>query len=336
MAAVRIGCLCVRWWSETVFEEMCKPGFMNNSHNRISRRTFLRQAALGISAVTALGMAGEPLPILGLASVGLLVSDLEKSRAFYHNVLGFEEAFDAKSADGSVSVAFFKVNDHQFIELSPGLTPGPSPAMTHIALLTDDLETLRRLLEKRGAKPGAVGKRLQDGNLSCAIHDLPGQNLKYLEFVQYLPNSPEIQSKGKSLGPNRISLRFDHAGIIATDYAAARAFYVETFGCREIWSRRQKSGQPVIDHLMLPGMSGDFLELSNKPQPLSRSAAGGAAHFALTVPDVKAGYRVALERDQGRIIPPRFGMDKRWQFNMFDPDGTRVECMQPESPDGTP
>jgi hypothetical protein len=26
---------------------------------------------------------------------------------------------------------------------------------------------------------------------------------------------------------------------------------------------------------------------------------------------------------------PRIGLDLRWQFNLFDPDGTRVELMQP-------
>jgi len=36
--------------------------------------------------------------------------------------------------------------------------------------------------------------------------------------------------------------------------------------------------------------------------------------------------------------PPWFGLDERWQFNLFDPDGTRVEFMQPRDPAkaGTP
>ena len=63
---------------------------------------------------------------------------------------------------------------------------------------------------------------------------------------------------------------------------------------------------------------------------------GMAAHFALTVPDIKAAYERAVERGADGGKQPRFGLDKRWQFNMFDPDGTRAECMQPESSDGKP
>jgi len=278
----------------------------------------------------------EDLPLLGLAHVAIQVSDLEKSRAFYHDVLGFEEAFDTKAPDGSVAVAFYKVNDRQFIELSPGLSADDVVPMTHIALLTDNIEKLHSMLEKRGVKMGAITNRPQDGNLSCAIRELPGQNLKFLEFVQYLPDSPENKAMGKALGTNRISTHLEHAGIIASNYEAAWTFYVEKLGCRESWSRKQENGGPLLTHLNLPGTSGDFIELSNKPHPLQRPAAGMAAHFSLTVADVKAAYQRALDRGAGRVTKPRFGMDKRWQFNMFDPDGTRAECMQPEAPDGKP
>ena len=71
---------------------------------------------------------------MGLAHVGICVSDLEKSRAFYRDVLGFEEAFDTKKPDGSVAVAFFKVNDQQFIELFPRLPADQVVPMTHIAM----------------------------------------------------------------------------------------------------------------------------------------------------------------------------------------------------------
>ena len=289
------------------------------------------------SASGAAASGHEPeLPILGLANVGIQVSDLEKSRAFYHNVLGFDEAFDTKASDGSVAVAFFKINDNQFLELSPGLTDEQVVPMTHIALRTDNLKKLRQMLEKRGVKVGSIEKRPQDGNLSCTVSELPGINLGFLEFVQYLPHSPEIQSRGKALGTNRISVRFDHAGMIATNFEEARNFFVEKIGCREDFSRKSDNGQFVLMHLILPGKSGDFVEISNKPRPVQRPAAGMAAHFAMTVQDAKAAYQLAQDRGAAKTTKLRFGMDKRWQFNMFDPDGTRTECMQVESPDGKP
>jgi Glyoxalase/Bleomycin resistance protein/Dioxygenase superfamily len=75
-----------------------------------------------------------------------------------------------------------------------------------------------------------------------------------------------------------------------------------------------------------------YVELSNKPKPLTRPAAAMAAHFSLTVPDIKAAYQLTLDRGMTKDRKePRFGRDERWQFNLFDPDGTRVECMQPKA-----
>jgi catechol 2,3-dioxygenase-like lactoylglutathione lyase family enzyme len=270
----------------------------------------------------------EDLPLVGMAHVGVRVSDLEKSRAFYQGALGYEEAFDVKTPDGAIAAAFFKVNDQQFIEVWLGLKADDVVPMTHIGIETNDIEKLHRMLEARRVKVGPVGKDSQ-GNLNCAISELPGQNLKSLEFIQYLPDSLQIKSRGKALGVRRISTHLEHAGIIATDYQAARQFYVEKLGFRETWTRKQPSGQPLLNHLLMPGAASDFVELSSKPKPLARSAAGMAAHFALTVPDARAMYQEALSRGLQVRTEPKFGMDERWQFNLFDPDGTRAECMQP-------
>src|SRR5579872_4965711 len=82
----------------------------------------------------------EDLPLLGLAHVGLRTSDLEKARAFYHGMLGCEEAFDLKAPDGHIAIAFFKINDNQFIEIYPGVPEGTRVMMTHVAFYTDDIE----------------------------------------------------------------------------------------------------------------------------------------------------------------------------------------------------
>jgi catechol 2,3-dioxygenase-like lactoylglutathione lyase family enzyme len=288
--------------------------------------------ALSLIAISPKPAFADELPLVGLAHVGIRVSDLEKSRAFYRDVLGYEEAFDTRKSDGSIAVAFFKINDHQFIELFPGLPADEVVPMTHIAMETDNIEKLHEMLQSRGVAVGPINKGPRDGNLSCAIRELPGQNLKFLEFVQYLPDSLHSKAMGKALGPRRISTRLEHAGIIATDYEAAKQFYIEKLGFQETWSRKQENGQPFLVHLHMPGRGGDFVELSNKPKPLARPAAGMAAHFSLTVPDIKIAYQLTLDRGMTKDRKePRFGLDERWQFNLFDPDGTRAECMQPKA-----
>ena len=62
--------------------------------------------------------------MLVVAHIALFVSDIEKSRAFYKDFLGFSEPFKLDKPDGSLSLTFIKVNDRQYIELFPGLQPG--------------------------------------------------------------------------------------------------------------------------------------------------------------------------------------------------------------------
>ena len=65
---------------------------------------------------------------------------------FYRDALGYEEAFDTRKVEGGlVTVAFFKVNDTQFIELFPGLKPEEAQPMTHVAFQTSDIEKLHKI-----------------------------------------------------------------------------------------------------------------------------------------------------------------------------------------------
>ncbi len=281
----------------------------------------------GLLLLCGTAFAGD-LPLLGLAHVGIRVSDLEKARAFYGGVLGLDEAFDIIRADG-VLVAYFKVNDRQFIEISPDLTPAQVIPMTHIAMYTDDIEKLHGMIASRGIAATGIEKS------SFSLRALPGQRMQYLEFLQYQPDSPQVRSAGKFLGKRRLSTHLEHAGIVTTGVDAAYKFYVDTLGFTETWHRSR-----MLFHLRMPGGGKDYIELSNLEgvANLTRARAGTSAHCSLEVPDIQAAYREVQARGVKDLKPPRFGFDERWQFNLFDPDGTRVELMQPRDPAkaGTP
>ena len=55
--------------------------------------------------------------ILGISHMALFVSDLQKSRWFYEDFLGYAEPYNLKRDDGSVRIAFIKINEDQYIEL---------------------------------------------------------------------------------------------------------------------------------------------------------------------------------------------------------------------------
>jgi catechol 2,3-dioxygenase-like lactoylglutathione lyase family enzyme len=275
------------------------------------------------------------LPLLGLAHVGFRVADLEAARAFYHGVLGYDEAFDLKAPDGHIAIAYFKVNDNQFIEIFPGIPPDRTVMMTHVAFYTGDLERLHQLMEERGVSPGKINTG-KDGNRSFGVRPPPGQNLEFLEFVQYTPQGWHRQSQGKALDERRISTHLEHAGIIATDFAAARRFFVDQLGFQVAWDYKKDGARTTLLHLRLPGASGDYVEIGNPVKPPAGRWIGVEAHIALTVPDIQAAYKAVVDRAYtGRpdapLKSPLFGADERWQLNLFDPNGSRVEFMSPKT-----
>jgi lactoylglutathione lyase len=58
------------------------------------------------------------------------------------------------------------------------------------------------------------------------------------------------------------------------------------------------------------------------------------------VPDVEVSCRVLQARagsaGYSRPLEVRVGVNRRRQLNLYDPDGTRVELMEPRTVDGQP
>jgi catechol 2,3-dioxygenase-like lactoylglutathione lyase family enzyme len=96
--------------------------------------------------------------ILGVAHIAIFAHDFEKSRAFYRDFFGFEEPYSIKNPDGSPSMTFFKVNERQYIELSPERQPN-TDRLSHISIETDNAEAMRVYLASQGIKvPDRVPK----------------------------------------------------------------------------------------------------------------------------------------------------------------------------------
>src|ERR1022692_2093829 len=90
----------------------------------------------------------EDVPITRLGGVTVKVADMEKTRQYYTGLLGLEEAFDLKDSSGAVTSAFFKINDDQYLEFSPGGMEDFH--LEHFTLLTPDLKKAGAELQKRG------------------------------------------------------------------------------------------------------------------------------------------------------------------------------------------
>jgi hypothetical protein len=48
------------------------------------------------------------------------------------------------------------------------------------------------------------------------------------------------------------------------------------------------------------------------------------------VPDANAAHKVLLDRSVQMREKPKIGRDGKWQLNLYDPNLTRVELMEPK------
>ena len=299
---------------------------------------FLASAIVAGQEAERLGAAGtnqpgaahqatpEELPLRGVAHVGIQVSDLQESRTFYHDVLGFEEVFDLRAPESQdVAIAFFKINDRQYIEIFPGLRPEQPAPIRYLAMETDDIARLHAMLQTRGVALGAIGKS-REGNLKFSITNPAGLELSSLDFVQYMPASLHSAALGKGLGTRRIGASVNHVGLVASDLGSGKKFFVQTLGFREGHAKKRTDGTIYAVHLGLPGASGEYLELSARPSQFDRHQGGVKTHLCLGVADPAAAYQEAVKRG-AKLEPvqsPR-GKQEKFPFLLFDPDHSRIE-----------
>lgn len=281
----------------------------------------MRITTLLVASVCVLPAAD--LPLAGLAYVRYKVSDVEKARAFYTGILGYEAAFE------SPAVVSFRINEGQFVEIVPGLSPGEDERLDHVAFEATDLYALRVELNRRGV-PVTMPQTTREGNRALHLTDPDGHRIV---FVQYMPGSLHRKAAGQALSARRISTHLLHTGVSVAHEAHGLAFWRDKMGFTEIW-RGGPEGQPVrYINLKTPGRRGDYIELMLHDQPPTRRQLGSMHHICLEVPAIEPARAEVLQRGAPQTTEARIGRNRRWQLNLFDPDGTRTELMEPKTID---
>ncbi|SPE39124.1 Glyoxalase/bleomycin resistance protein/dioxygenase [Candidatus Sulfopaludibacter sp. SbA3] len=299
----------------------------------------------GILAVSALFAQDAPSrpKVLGVAHMAVYVKDLAKTRQFYEEFLGFGEPFTLPKKDGTgTRIVFIKINDYQYMEIFNEADRGEGQ-LNHISFYTDDADRMFAYLKSKGApiqgSAEKVGKG-QTGNKNFNVKDPDGH---IVEIVEYQPDSWTAREKGKFMPANRIADHIMHVGVLCGDLDASMQFYGDILGFREFW---RGSGSPrMLSWVNVrPAEGQDYLELmlyNSLPAPDGR---GTKNHVSLTVPDAeKALAELKRRAAKGLYTPPegkpmeiQVGVNKKRQINLYDPDGTRLELMEPNTIDGQP
>lgn len=278
--------------------------------------------------------------ITGISHVGYFVSDLTKSIAFWHDLLGFDEYYHLDNPGTSrVRIAFIKINDHQHIELFTDKPSNPPSMMSHICFTVSNVEQMRAYLRSRGfdVKAGN-GKTTKTGDYAFEIKDPDGT---LVEFVQSLPTGVELRDRGRFMPAARISHAIYHAGFLVGNAKKSMDFYEGVLGFKEFWRGGKKPD--VLNWIDLRVPDGqDYVELmlySGAPKNF-----GTENHVSLVVPSLQKAlielkarpfYKTYLAT-YGKPLETHVGVNGKRQVNLYDPDGTRVELMEPSTASGKP
>lgn len=284
----------------------------------------LAAMALLQSAVVYSQTAAPRPRITGISHLSVYSADLAKGENFYVHDLGATKRPDPQNPAG-VRYYFSPV---QFVEVLP-LPAGWNSInrLDHVAFNTTSAEQLRLYLSAHGIEVPAQVESGSDGSRWFSVLDPEGNKV---EFVQ-------PPAKPLPVPVNPLGVHIIHVGYMAHSEDAENKFYRELLGFRPYWhggrtdsstdwiSQQVPDGTDWIEYMMVNGP-----ETKGIPASMSQETLGVMDHFSLGVFNIEKSVDLLWSGDRltGRHSPAQIGRDGKWQFNMYDPDGTRAELME--------
>ncbi len=277
---------------------------------------------LVVAPVVAHTQRPRPL-ITGISHMCVYASDLAASDNFYAHILGATKATDTQNAAGT----FYYFSPTQFVEVLPLPADQTLSRMACVAYTTPDAGALRTYLAAHNAAHVSRLQSSADGSHWFNTEDPEGN---VVQFFQPSRAHPVVMTT------HPISTRIIHVGYVVHNRAAEDHFYRDLLGFRPYWFGAMKPG--TIDWISQQVPDGhDWLEYmmvgegSTTPlDHINERQLGVMNHFSLGVANMEQAVTTLYKED--RLAPrhdgPQMGRDGKWQANLYDPDGTRVELME--------
>ena len=288
----------------------------------------LSATCLVAASAIALAQSTPARPkITGISHLAVYTSNPAATDHYYHDLMGAAKLADPENAQG-VRYAF---NDVQFVEVLPLPEGQGINRLDHIAFNTSDAEGMRKYLAAKSWKTPAKVNKGDDGSAWFTVLDPEGNKV---QFVQP-PHMPKAIS-----APNVIGRHIIHVGMLVRDRALEDTFYRDLLGFKPYWYGGMKD--TVVDWVSQQTPDAhDWLEYmleathgkpgTGIPSDISQHTLGVLDHVSIGVPSVDVAFQKM--KDENRLAGvqaddhPKVGKDGKGQFNIYDPDGIRLELM---------
>ena len=252
-------------------------------------------------------------PITGISHVAFYSSNLLAAKEFYAGLL------DLAVEPSRTNVYHVGIQSVE-LETLPA-NHGPD-LIAHVAFATTDAEGLRKYLAGHGVTVPEKVSAGGDGTLWFAMKDPEGNAI---EFVQA---QPELVTRNAEVPVSKVMI---HAGFVVHNREAEDKLYKDLLGFRLYWHGGMMTGETDWVDMQVPDGT-QWLEymLVKEGQRPSPKVLGILDHIALGVPAMSEAAQLLGSRgwkpteDEKQQI----GKDGKWQLNLYDPDGTRVELME--------
>jgi len=279
----------------------------------------LKHAVMMLALCVSLQSATLERPhITGIDHVTIYVSDVNKSRHFYSDVLGLSSG--CPQYEGA-ETCFLVPPSNQRVVLEPtqAQTQNSRNWIAEIAFATDNISKMRRYFQAHRFSPGEI-RTNSDGTQYFRVRDPEGNSIAFvhrpLSKVGYGPASRQISS------------HLIHAGFVVKDLAAENHFYVDLLGFRLYWYGGFKDDSTDWYELQVPD-GPDWIEyMLNIPSNADHKELGVQNHFSFGVKDVHVAAAQLRSKGLRTFDGPEVGRDGKDSLDAYDPDGTRVEIME--------
>ena len=286
---------------------------------------FLTAAILSALTLAAAAQAAPPRPkITGISHLAVYTSNPAATDHYYREIVGAAKLPDPENPAG----VRYAISATQFVEVLP-LPPGAGiNRLDHSAWNVTSAEGMRKYLAAKGWKTPEKVTKGSDGSRWFTVLD-PESNK--VEFVQ-----PPAGAKAPD-APNAIGHHIIQIGFMVHSRAKEDTFYRDLLGFRPYWfggmvegkldwvSQQVPDGHDWLEYMLTSGPSG-----SGIPAKMSLHNLGVLDHLSIGEVSVNEAYKVLAAGNRLTGVHDahtQIGKDGKGQFNLYDPDGIRLELM---------